>query len=97
MMNWQEIETLPRQGMEAIQLRRLQLLVQRVHDRVRPYREKMQFSSRSKKRSGASICPASARRRIWPRALMKSADPGPYQKNALGGAASRTGCPDPAD
>ena len=41
MMNWQEIETLPRQGMEAIQLRRLQLLVQRVHDRVRPYREKM--------------------------------------------------------
>ncbi len=40
-MNWEEIETLPRQGLEAIQLRRLQLLVQRVYDRVRPYREKM--------------------------------------------------------
>ena len=35
-MNWEEIETLPRQGLEAIQLRRLQLLVQRVYDRVRP-------------------------------------------------------------
>ena len=41
MMNWQEIETLPREGMEAIQLRRLQLLVQRVYDKVRPYRAKM--------------------------------------------------------
>ena len=40
-MNWEEIETLPRQGLEAIQLRRLQLLVERVYDRVRPYREKM--------------------------------------------------------
>ena len=40
-MNWEEIETLPRQGLEAIQLRRLQLLVQRVYDRVRPYRAKM--------------------------------------------------------
>ena len=29
-MNWEEIETLPRQGLEAIQLRRLQLLVHRV-------------------------------------------------------------------
>jgi len=36
-----EIETLPRAGMEAIQLRRLQLLVARVYERVRPYREKM--------------------------------------------------------
>ena len=40
-MNWEEIETLPRQGLEAIQLRRLQLLVERVYDRVRPYRAKM--------------------------------------------------------
>ena len=40
-MNWEEIETLPRQGLEAIQLRRLQLLVQRVYDRVHPYRAKM--------------------------------------------------------
>ena len=40
-MNWEEIETLPRQGLEAIQLRRLQLLVRRVYDRVQPYRAKM--------------------------------------------------------
>ena len=40
-MNWEEIETLPRQGLEAIQLRRLQLLVERVYDRVPPYRAKM--------------------------------------------------------
>jgi phenylacetate-CoA ligase len=40
-MNWEEIETLPRQGLEAIQLRRLQLLVERVYSRVRPYRAKM--------------------------------------------------------
>jgi phenylacetate-CoA ligase len=40
-MHVQEIETLPRQGLEAIQLRRLQLLVARVYERVRPYREKM--------------------------------------------------------
>ena len=40
-MHVAEIETLPRTGLEAIQLRRLQLLVARVYERVRPYREKM--------------------------------------------------------
>ncbi|MHB8789504.1 MAG: phenylacetate--CoA ligase family protein [Desulfobulbaceae bacterium] len=37
----EEIETLPRAGMESIQLKRLQQLVARVYERVRPYREKM--------------------------------------------------------
>jgi len=40
-MHVAEIETLPRAGLEAIQLRRLQLLVGRVYERVAPYREKM--------------------------------------------------------
>ncbi|MHB1351091.1 MAG: phenylacetate--CoA ligase family protein [Desulfobulbaceae bacterium] len=40
-MHVAEIETLPRAGLEAIQLRRLQLLVARVYERVAPYREKM--------------------------------------------------------
>ena len=40
-MHVAEIETLPRPGLEAIQLRRLQLLVARVYERVKPYREKM--------------------------------------------------------
>ena len=37
----EEIETLPRPGLESIQLKRLQALVTRVYDKVRPYREKM--------------------------------------------------------
>ena len=37
----EEIETLPRVGLESIQLRRLQHLVARVYKTVRPYREKM--------------------------------------------------------
>ena len=37
----EEIETLPRPGLESIQLKRLQTLVTRVYDKVRPYREKM--------------------------------------------------------
>lgn len=40
-MHVEEIETLPRAGLEAIQLRRLQRLVARVYERVKPYREKM--------------------------------------------------------
>ena len=40
-MIWQEIETLPRAGLESIQLRRLQGLVYRMYDRVLPYRRKM--------------------------------------------------------
>ena len=41
MIGIDEIETLPRAGLESIQLQRLQALVARVYDRVRPYREKM--------------------------------------------------------
>jgi phenylacetate-CoA ligase len=37
----EEIETLPRVGLESIQLRRLQHLVARVYQRVEPYRRKM--------------------------------------------------------
>lgn len=40
-MHWQEIETLPRVGLESIQLRRLQALVHRMYDKVLPYRAKM--------------------------------------------------------
>uniref|UniRef100_UPI00286F12C4 phenylacetate--CoA ligase family protein n=1 Tax=Desulfobulbus sp. TaxID=895 RepID=UPI00286F12C4 len=41
-MMWvEEIETLPRSGLEAIQLRRLQALVHRVYAQVEPYRAKM--------------------------------------------------------
>jgi phenylacetate-CoA ligase len=40
-MHVEEIETLPRAGLEAIQLKRLQRLVARVYERVKPYREKM--------------------------------------------------------
>ncbi|PID72646.1 MAG: phenylacetate--CoA ligase [Desulfobulbus propionicus] len=41
-MMWiEEIESLPRPGLESIQLRRLQALVQRVYDSVAPYRKKM--------------------------------------------------------
>lgn len=38
----EEIETLPRVGLESIQFKRLQRLVRRVHDRVEPYRRKME-------------------------------------------------------
>ena len=41
-MIWQEIETLPRAGLESIQIRRLQGLVYRMYDRVLPYRRKME-------------------------------------------------------
>ncbi|NLZ17406.1 MAG: phenylacetate--CoA ligase [Desulfobulbaceae bacterium] len=41
MIGIDEMETLPRAGMESIQLQRLQTLVARVYDRVQPYREKM--------------------------------------------------------
>lgn len=37
----EEIETLPRVGLESIQLKRLQRLVARVYDKVKPYRQKM--------------------------------------------------------
>ncbi|PID41305.1 MAG: phenylacetate--CoA ligase, partial [Proteobacteria bacterium] len=37
----EEIETLPRAGLESIQLKRLQNLVKRVYKTVQPYREKM--------------------------------------------------------
>ena len=37
----EEIETLPRVGLESIQLKRLQRLVARVYDKVEPYRKKM--------------------------------------------------------
>ncbi|OQX13331.1 MAG: phenylacetate--CoA ligase [Desulfobulbaceae bacterium A2] len=37
----QEIEYMPRQGLEFIQLRRLQALISRVYEHVPPYREKM--------------------------------------------------------
>ncbi|MDW7771311.1 MAG: phenylacetate--CoA ligase [Desulfobulbaceae bacterium] len=41
MMRVEEIENLPRSGLESIQLRRLQTLVDRMYRRVKPYREKM--------------------------------------------------------
>ena len=37
----EEIETMPRIGLEAVQLKRLQKLVARVYERVEPYRRKM--------------------------------------------------------
>ena len=37
----EEMETLPRAGLESIQLRRLRRLVARVYDKVEPYRRKM--------------------------------------------------------
>ena len=41
-MMWvEEIETLPRAGLESIQLKRLQALVRRMYDKVLPYRAKM--------------------------------------------------------
>ncbi len=40
-MNWEEIETLPRPGLESIQLKRLQKLVHRVYETVAPYKAKM--------------------------------------------------------
>ncbi|MCL2790025.1 MAG: phenylacetate--CoA ligase [Desulfobulbus sp.] len=41
-MMWvEEIETLPRSGLESIQLKRLQILVHRVYEKVAPYRAKM--------------------------------------------------------
>ncbi|HHD62998.1 MAG TPA: phenylacetate--CoA ligase [Desulfobulbaceae bacterium] len=41
MMRVEEIETLPRTGLESIQLQRLQRLVHRVYETVAPYRVKM--------------------------------------------------------
>ena len=41
MMRVEEIESLPRSGLESIQLRRLKSLVARVYERVEPYRAKM--------------------------------------------------------
>lgn len=38
----EEIETLPRVGLESIQLKRLQRLVARVYEKVKPYRQKME-------------------------------------------------------
>ena len=40
-MIWSEIETLPREEMEKIQLERLKETVARVYERVEPYRRKM--------------------------------------------------------
>ncbi|RUM41642.1 MAG: phenylacetate--CoA ligase, partial [Desulfobulbus sp.] len=40
-MNWEEIEKLPRPGLESIQLQRLQKLVHRVYATVEPYKKKM--------------------------------------------------------
>jgi phenylacetate-CoA ligase len=42
MMRVEELETMPRQGMESIQLKRLQKLVARVYEKVKPYRAKME-------------------------------------------------------
>ena len=42
MMRVEEIESLPREGLESIQLKRLQSLVSRVYERVKPYRAKME-------------------------------------------------------
>ena len=41
MMQVEEIESLPRSGLESIQLKRLQQLVARMYERVQPYRAKM--------------------------------------------------------
>jgi phenylacetate-CoA ligase len=41
MMRIEEIETLPRSGLESIQLKRLRTLVHRMYDKVAPYRAKM--------------------------------------------------------
>jgi phenylacetate-CoA ligase len=41
MMRVDEIESMPRSGMESIQLKRLQKLVARMYELVKPYREKM--------------------------------------------------------
>ncbi len=41
MMRVEELETLPRAGLESIQLKRLQALVHRVYEKVAPYRAKM--------------------------------------------------------
>lgn len=41
MLRVEEIESLPRAGLESIQLKRLQQLVGRMYDRVKPYRDKM--------------------------------------------------------
>ena len=41
MLRVEEIETLPRSGMESIQLKRLQALVHRMYAKVKPYRDKM--------------------------------------------------------
>lgn len=41
LMQVEEIERLPRKGLESIQLQRLQRLVARVYEKVKPYREKM--------------------------------------------------------
>ena len=41
LMRVDEIETLPRVGLESIQLKRLQRLVHRVYETVAPYRAKM--------------------------------------------------------
>ncbi|MEJ2056377.1 MAG: phenylacetate--CoA ligase [Desulfofustis sp.] len=48
----EEMETLPRVGLESIQLKRLQSLIARVYETVAPYREKM---------VGAGITPADIR------------------------------------
>ncbi len=37
----EELETLPRVGLESIQLKRLQALIGRVYEKVEPYRQKM--------------------------------------------------------
>jgi phenylacetate-CoA ligase len=37
----EELETLPRVGLESIQLKRLQALIGRVYETVEPYRQKM--------------------------------------------------------
>ena len=41
LMQVEEVERLPRKGLEPIQLQRLQRLVARVYEKVKPYREKM--------------------------------------------------------
>ena len=41
LMQVEEVERLPRKGLESIQLQRLQRLVARVYEKVKPYREKM--------------------------------------------------------
>ena len=59
LMQVEEIERLPREGLESIQLQRLQRLVARVYEKVKPYREKMDQAGVKPAdiQSACSLCP----------------------------------------